>query len=169
MGIFIYSGYQKVTNKLDLWSNEEDVNLQWAKDFMPRNRFMVILRDLHLADNCQIDKNDPYYKIRSYIGYLNNSFLEGLPLDQNLSIDEVMIPYFGRHGTKQFIWGKPIRYGFKLWGLASIFGVEGFNWTVKTSVMTDCIVGHMSSKLISTATKSANLELTLAVLSVRLI
>ena len=95
--------------------------------------------------------------------------MEGLPLDQNLSIDEVMIPYFGRHGTKQFIRGKAIRYGFKLWGLASIFGVEGFNWTVKTSVMTDCIVGHMSSKLVSTAAKSANHELTLAVLSVRLI
>ncbi|CAH1993758.1 unnamed protein product [Acanthoscelides obtectus] len=26
-----------------------------------------------------------------------------------------MVPYFGRHGCKQFIKGKPIRYGFKIW------------------------------------------------------
>ncbi|XP_056647519.1 piggyBac transposable element-derived protein 3-like [Diorhabda sublineata] len=26
-----------------------------------------------------------------------------------------MVPYYGRHGCKQFIRGKPIRYGYKLW------------------------------------------------------
>nr|CAI5821285.1 unnamed protein product [Callosobruchus analis] len=31
------------------------------------------------------------------------------------SIDKAMVPYFGRHGCKQFIHGKPIRYGYKLW------------------------------------------------------
>jgi hypothetical protein len=30
------------------------------------------------------------------------------------SVDEIMIPYFGRHSSKQFICGKPIRYGFKV-------------------------------------------------------
>ena len=33
-----------------------------------------------------------------------------------------MVPYFGKHGTKQFIRGKPIRFGFKLWCLASTDG-----------------------------------------------
>ncbi|KAJ8894031.1 hypothetical protein PR048_006641 [Dryococelus australis] len=26
-----------------------------------------------------------------------------------------MVPYFGKHGCKQFIRGKPIFYGYKLW------------------------------------------------------
>ena len=30
-----------------------------------------------------------------------------------------MVPYYGRHGTKQFIHGKPIRYGFKVWSLCT--------------------------------------------------
>jgi len=34
-----------------------------------------------------------------------------------LSIDESMVPYFGRHSCKQFIRGKPIRFGYKLWCL----------------------------------------------------
>ena len=26
-----------------------------------------------------------------------------------------MIPYFGKHGVKQYMHGKPIQFGFKLW------------------------------------------------------
>ena len=37
----------------------------------------------------------------------------------NFSIDESIIPYYGRHGTKQFIRGKPIRFGVKLWCVTS--------------------------------------------------
>ena len=33
-----------------------------------------------------------------------------------------MIPYFGKHETKQFICGKPIRFGFKLRCLVSTDG-----------------------------------------------
>ena len=29
-----------------------------------------------------------------------------------------MIPYFGRHFSKMFIWGEPIRFGYKNWVLA---------------------------------------------------
>ena len=32
-----------------------------------------------------------------------------------LSIDESMVPYFGRHSCKMFIRGKPIHFGYKLW------------------------------------------------------
>lgn len=38
------------------------------------------------------------------------------------SIDEIMIPYYGRHGDKQFIRGKPIRFGFKLWAVCTSDG-----------------------------------------------
>ncbi|KAK9722216.1 Transposase IS4 [Popillia japonica] len=37
------------------------------------------------------------------------------PSTQAHSVDESMVPYFGKHGTKQFIKGKPIRYGYKFW------------------------------------------------------
>lgn len=32
----------------------------------------------------------------------------------SFSIDEVMVPYFGNHSSKQYIHGKPIRYGYKV-------------------------------------------------------
>jgi Transposase IS4 len=42
--------------------------------------------------------------------------------EQNLSHDEAMIKYFGKHGLKQAIRNKPIRFGFKAWVLATVSG-----------------------------------------------
>ena len=41
----------------------------------------------------------------------------------NLSVDESMLPYYDRHSTKQFIRGKPVRFGFRMWCLC---GQDGF-------------------------------------------
>ena len=38
---------------------------------------------------------------------------------QHVSIDKRIVPYFGKHGTKQYIHGKPIKFGFKLWVIAT--------------------------------------------------
>ena len=41
---------------------------------------------------------------------------------ENLSYDESMIKYFGRHGCKQFMRNKPIRFGYKAWCLNTSSG-----------------------------------------------
>lgn len=38
----------------------------------------------------------------------------------NLNYDESMIKYFGRYSCKQFIRGKSIRFGYKMWCLNSV-------------------------------------------------
>lgn len=40
----------------------------------------------------------------------------------NVSIDEQMIKYYGRHSCKMFIKNKPIQFGFKYWDLCSADG-----------------------------------------------
>ena len=42
---------------------------------------------------------------------------------EDLSTDESMVPYYGRHSCKPFIRAKPSRFGYKLWVLASGTGV----------------------------------------------
>ena len=42
--------------------------------------------------------------------------------DEHLSVDESMLPYYGRHSSKQRILGKPVRMGYKVWVLASSDG-----------------------------------------------
>ena len=41
---------------------------------------------------------------------------------QHVSVDESMVPYFGKHGVKQYIHGKPITFEFKLWVMATQLG-----------------------------------------------
>ena len=41
-------------------------------------------------------------------------------------IDELMIPYFGRNRAKQFVSGKPIRFGHKIWALTTPSGYLPF-------------------------------------------
>ena len=38
--------------------------------------------------------------------------------EQHLNVDESMVPYFGKHDAKQYINGKPIKFGYKVWMLA---------------------------------------------------
>uniref|UniRef100_A0A3B5B8W4 PiggyBac transposable element-derived protein domain-containing protein n=1 Tax=Stegastes partitus TaxID=144197 RepID=A0A3B5B8W4_9TELE len=45
-----------------------------------------------------------------------------IPIAEHVAIDEMMIEYFGMHGCKQFIRGKPICFGYKIWSLASPSG-----------------------------------------------
>jgi len=47
---------------------------------------------------------------------------------ENLSIDESMVPYYGRQSCKMFIRGKPICFGYKLWVIA---GKDGYPYHVK--------------------------------------
>ncbi|KAI7793052.1 putative piggyBac transposable element-derived protein 3-like [Triplophysa rosa] len=54
-----------------------------------------------------------FFKVRPIFQELNTSY-KILPFSKWLSVDESMIPYYGRHGYKQFIKGKPIRYSYKV-------------------------------------------------------
>ena len=79
---------------------------------MSRNRFREILTNLHLADNTQIT-GDRYCKVQALFEKLNFSFKQYSSF-VNHRVDENIIPYHGKHGTKQLIRGNPIRFGFKL-------------------------------------------------------
>lgn len=48
---------------------------------------------------------------------MNEHWLKFFPHVPCLSVDESMIAYFGRHSCKQYIRGKPIKFGYKAWSL----------------------------------------------------
>lgn len=110
------SGYAKYPNKRMYWSMDDDVPKLLSQS-MRCNRFEPIIRFLHLNDNIKNDRSDKLFKLRPYIEALNSSFKRHGGLDLNISIDESMIPYYGKHYAKQYIKGKPIRVGFKNWAL----------------------------------------------------
>lgn len=117
-GGLLLSGYGKYPNKRLYWSNESDVP-KILSESMRLNRFEAILRHLHLNDNSQIDNDNKLYKLQPLIDKLNENFKKYGGLDEYVSIDESMIPYYGKHFAKQFIKGKPIRFGFKNWAICT--------------------------------------------------
>ena len=122
LALLLLSGYAVLPRRRMYWERLPDVQNEAFKHAMPRNRFEEILRYFHVADNCNLPENDRFGKVRPLLAQLNERWLLYAPGDRNLSIDESMIPYYGRHGAKQHLHGKPIRFGFKVWSLTTSRG-----------------------------------------------
>jgi DNA excision repair protein ERCC-6 len=123
ISILLFTGYHKLPRQRNYWSLDEDLKSDLVNNSMTRNRFEEIKRYLHLANNENIPTtNDRMFKIRPLMDLLSEKFCQWGYFHQDLSIDESMVKYFGNHGSKQFIRGKPIRFGFKNWMLASSTG-----------------------------------------------
>ena len=87
---------------------------------MSSNRFEKIHQYLHFHGSMNIDPKDKVFKVRPTLDHFNKKFgAFFMPLCNTYSLDEAMEPYYDHHSMKQFIRGKPIRYGFKFWCLTS--------------------------------------------------
>nr|CAH7726537.1 unnamed protein product [Callosobruchus chinensis] len=115
ISILIVSGYNKVPSKRSFWDSGADLRNQMVYEAMRRDRFDIIMRYLHCADNNDLDKQDKMAKLRPFMELLKLRFKNYFIPEREIDYDESMIEYFGRHGCKQFIRGKPIRFGYKAW------------------------------------------------------
>ena len=122
IAILLISGYIPLANRRMYWELSEDVHNEAVSSAMPLNRFEELLRFIHVCDNTNLDATDKLTKLRPLYLMLNERFLQHWPVEQDVSIDESMVPYYGRHSSKQFIRGKPVRFGFKVWCLNSRLG-----------------------------------------------
>ena len=65
-----------------------------------------------------LDQSNKFPKIRNIINFKSDFSLKNFSLQQSISIDKLMIPYFGRHGAKQCMHGTLIRFRCKMWAAA---------------------------------------------------
>ena len=91
-------------------------------------------------------------KILPLYDSLNASLIQFGIFDKNLSIDESMVPYFGRHSCKMFIRGKPIHFGYIFWCLCgsngypyklSIYTGKDPNSAENSAPLGTCVVKNM--------------------------
>lgn len=115
IGILLLSGYYKFPRRAMYWENAEDAGSKLVYEAMSRDRFSFIMQNLHCNDNTKLTKDDKFTKLRPLFDTLNKKFQAFAPFQEFHSLDESMVPYYGGHGTKQFIRGKPIRWGYKFW------------------------------------------------------
>ena len=88
---------------------------------MRRKRFRDMKRYFHIADNQNLP-NSKMAKIFPYLEKLNKNCQHFGIFHQFLSIDESTIPYRGLHSAKQFIKGKLVKFGYKMWMVCNADG-----------------------------------------------
>jgi len=122
--ILLLSGYNPITDYDLYWSNAEDCENKLVKGAISRNRFRLVKKSIHFGSKPDKEGETPdkYKKVRMIIKHMQEKFAEKFIPEQELSHDEAMIKYFGKHGLKQAIRNKPIRFGFKAWVLTTVSG-----------------------------------------------
>lgn len=126
LGILIMMGLNRQPTFDCYWAKSKMYGVELVKNVMPRNKFELILRFLHFADNSQ-DESDRLYKVRSLIRLLSQSFEKVTP-GEKVVIDESLVMFRGRTILRQYIPNKKHKYGFKIYKLCS---VDGYTWKFK--------------------------------------
>ena len=106
----------------DYWSIDPDLRCDAFCETISRNRFFEIKSFIHTADNQSLSESR-MAKVEPLYDLLNKKIQQFGIVHEDLSIDESIVSYYGRHSCKQFIRAKPIRFGYKLWVLASATGL----------------------------------------------
>ena len=122
VAILIGSGYVDLPRRRMFWEQASDVDNELACSLMSRDRFQEIMKYIHFNDNTQLDPEDKYSKVRPLMDHLNMKFVDTFCGEEELDVDESMVPCYGRHGCKQFIRNKPIHFGYKIWCLNAPLG-----------------------------------------------
>ena len=122
IAILLVSNYVDLPRRPMYWEHNEDTHNTTVSSLLSRNRFDEIMQNLHLADNSNLDKEDKFAKVRPLIDKLNEQCLANYLPEQSVSIDESMVAYFGRHGCKQYMRNKPVKFGYKFWVAATLLG-----------------------------------------------
>lgn len=90
---------------------------------MSRNKFETIKSKIkYYKPEEANNKTDKVWRVRSMLNIFRKTLVQFGIFSTAISIDEMMIKYFGRSNLKQFIKSKPIRFGIKMWALCSASG-----------------------------------------------
>ena len=119
IGMLIIMGISKLPRLEMYWSVvTPDFAPAIIRKVMPRSRFMMLLRFLHVnsIDPSQVTINPNYdrlYKVRKLLDIICPKFESAYTTHQEVSIDEAMIPFQGRLSFKQYMKDKPTKWGIK--------------------------------------------------------
>ena len=56
IGILLFTGYHSLPQEQLYWCEDEDMDVQYVRKCMSRNRYLKIKRYLHLNDNSVLEK-----------------------------------------------------------------------------------------------------------------
>lgn len=121
IAVFLNMGLIKKTGIKEYWSKMFPSQITpWFGEMFSLNRFLLILKFLHLVNNDQIphrqDPNyDPAAKFKPLIQHANMMFQRYRQPRREVAVDESLVSSRGRSVMRQYIPSKVGKYGIKLW------------------------------------------------------
>lgn len=128
LGLVAWMGIVKLPTLADYWSTDPLLNLSFPRSVLSRNRFEILLRTIHFADNNQAIAGDKLAKIKPLLEKLLKNYKDLYTPKEYVCVDETMLPYRGRLSIKQYIKSKRHKYGIKLFKLCS---GAGYTYNIK--------------------------------------
>ncbi|XP_058809866.1 piggyBac transposable element-derived protein 3-like [Phymastichus coffea] len=147
IGIIIFTMYNKRLSQKDYWSIDPCLRSELVASAMSRNKFYDIKSKIKFHELQDQNNNDRIYCVRKFVNIFRQNLIRFGIFETALSIDEMMVKFFGRSVLKQFIRGKPIRFRIKLWALCSASGYL-FDFEIycgkssnKDDKLSNCVLG----------------------------
>ncbi|GFO38733.1 PiggyBac transposable element-derived protein 4-like [Plakobranchus ocellatus] len=118
--LLLGTGIMKMPCLSNYWRQKKRLFKTEFGAIMTRDRFLMIWRFLHVANNSNADPTTPdrLAKLRPMLTYLNEKFRTVYIPYGHVSTDESMVKFKGRLGFRQYMPAKPIKWGIKVWCLA---------------------------------------------------
>ena len=103
------------------WSRDTFFRNAFVGKVMPRNRFQLLLRFIHFADEDILPKHR-LSKVIQLLEIMEKNFMGAKIPGEMLVVDETMVPWRGRLVFRQYSPGKSHKYGVKLYKLCDPYG-----------------------------------------------
>lgn len=123
IGLLLHTGTFRTNRLQDYWKTHRLFNLPAFREYMSRDRFLIILRCLHFAKNIETP-SDRLHKVRPIIDHFNNIMSNIYYPGKELSLDEAMVLWRGRLLIRQYIKGKRHKFGIKFYTLSEPNGLN---------------------------------------------
>ena len=111
LAILILIGFDQRNSYELYWTTIEYIALANLKKIMPYNRFVIILRCLHVCDNTKIDGTDKLAKICPMLNIFVAAWQAAYYPNPEICLDESMIAFKGRTGAMVYQPKKPHKWG----------------------------------------------------------
>lgn len=122
-----WMGLVKLPSIKDYWRGHKLYNIPLPRSIMPRNRFELILKFIHFADNSAADPNDRLHKLRDLLDKFITNYKSTYTPGEKICVDESLIPWRGRLLFRQYIPNKSAKYGIKVFKLCT---EKGYTWNL---------------------------------------
>jgi len=122
IGIIFLMGIVQKPSISSYWSTDPVIATPLLNKIMPRNRFELLLKFWHFADNSAAEHGDRLHKLKGIQDSLLHRFQSAYYPAKQLCIDEAMVLWRGRLVFRQYIPGKRHKYGVKLYLLCESSG-----------------------------------------------